>query len=103
MCRRSISRNTAPTGRSPATHRSSTISPEAGSYLLRRVINKTDTNEEILEAAELIYANGIEILMLYFIVRLPTETDEDLVAIRDLTLQLRDRMLKYAKPRGRVG
>src|SRR5260370_32733786 len=34
---------------------------------------------------------------------LPTETDDDLVAIRDLTLQLRDRMLKYAKPRGQIG
>ena len=31
---------------------------------------------------------------------LPTETDDDLVAIRDLTLQMRDRMLKYARPRG---
>jgi hypothetical protein len=34
---------------------------------------------------------------------LPTETDEDLVAIRDLTLQIRDRMLKYARSRGHLG
>ncbi|HEY2150492.1 MAG TPA: hypothetical protein VGH34_06785, partial [Vicinamibacterales bacterium] len=34
---------------------------------------------------------------------LPTETDEDLVAIRDLTLQIRDRMMKYARGRGQVG
>ena len=34
---------------------------------------------------------------------LPTETDEDLVAIRDLTLQMRDRMLKHARSRGDVG
>jgi radical SAM superfamily enzyme YgiQ (UPF0313 family) len=34
---------------------------------------------------------------------LPTETDEDLVAIRDLTLQLRDRMLVHARDRGQVG
>ena len=34
---------------------------------------------------------------------LPTETDEDLVAIRDLVVQLRDRMLKYARRRGRPG
>ena len=34
---------------------------------------------------------------------LPTETDDDLVAMRDLTLQLRERMLKHAKPRGRIG
>ena len=34
---------------------------------------------------------------------LPTETDEDLVAIRDLTLQMRDIMLKYARSTGHVG
>jgi radical SAM superfamily enzyme YgiQ (UPF0313 family) len=83
--------------------RSITIAPETGSDRLRRVINKTVTNDEILESAELIFANGIESLKLYYMIGLPTETDEDLVAIRDLTLQLRERMLKHAKPRGRVG
>jgi radical SAM superfamily enzyme YgiQ (UPF0313 family) len=83
--------------------RSVTIAPEAGSDRLRRVINKTVTNDEILERAELIFANGIENLKLYYMIGLPTETDEDLVAIRDLTLQIRDRMLKYARPRGQVG
>src|SRR5204863_7987067 len=83
--------------------RSITIAPETGSDRLRRVINKTVTNDEILESAELIFANGIESLKLYYMIGLPTETDEDLVAIRDLTLQLRDRMLKHAKPRGRAG
>jgi radical SAM superfamily enzyme YgiQ (UPF0313 family) len=34
---------------------------------------------------------------------LPTETDEDLVAIRDLTLQMRDIMMKHARSRGRAG
>jgi radical SAM superfamily enzyme YgiQ (UPF0313 family) len=67
------------------------------------VINKTVTNDEILERAELIFASGIENLKLYYMIGLPTETDDDLVAIRDLTLQLRDRMLKYAKPRGQIG
>jgi len=83
--------------------RSITIAPETGSDRLRRVINKTVTNDEILDSAELIFANGIESLKLYYMIGLPTETDEDLVAIRDLTLQLRDRMLKHAKPRGRIG
>jgi radical SAM superfamily enzyme YgiQ (UPF0313 family) len=83
--------------------RSITIAPETGSDRLRRVINKTVTNEEILEAAELIFANGIESLKLYYMIGLPTETDEDLVAIRELTLQLRERMLTHARPRGRVG
>jgi radical SAM superfamily enzyme YgiQ (UPF0313 family) len=83
--------------------RSITIAPETGSDRLRRVINKTVTNDEILESAELIFASGIESLKLYYMIGLPTETDDDLVAIRDLTVQLRERMLKYAKPRGRIG
>ena len=83
--------------------RTITIAPETGSDRLRRVINKTVTNDEILERAELIFASGIENLKLYYMIGLPTETDEDLVAIRDLTLALRDRMLKYARPKGHVG
>jgi radical SAM superfamily enzyme YgiQ (UPF0313 family) len=83
--------------------RSITIAPETGSDRLRRVINKTVTNDEILNSAELIFANGIENLKLYYMIGLPTETDEDLVAIRDLTLQMRDRMLKYARSRGQIG
>jgi radical SAM superfamily enzyme YgiQ (UPF0313 family) len=83
--------------------RSITIAPEAGSDRLRRVINKTVTNDEILDRAELIFASGIENLKLYYMIGLPTETDEDLVAIRDLTLQMRDRMLKYARARGQIG
>ena len=67
------------------------------------MINKTVTNDEILEKAELIFANGIENLKLYYMIGLPTETDDDLVAIRDLTLQMRDIMLKHARPRGRLG
>jgi radical SAM superfamily enzyme YgiQ (UPF0313 family) len=83
--------------------RSITIAPETGSDRLRRVINKTVTNDEILAAAETIFSQGIESLKLYFMIGLPTETDEDLVAIRELTLQLRGIMLAHARPRGRVG
>ena len=83
--------------------RSITIAPEAGSDRLRRVINKTVTNEEILDRADLIFANGIENLKLYYMIGLPTETDDDLVAIRDLTVQMRDRMLKYARSKGQIG
>ena len=67
------------------------------------MINKTVTNDEILAAAELIFAAGIENLKLYFMIGLPTETDDDLVAIRDLTLQLRDIMMRHAAARGHVG
>jgi len=80
-----------------------TIAPETGSDRLRRVINKTVTNDEILDRADLIFASGMENLKLYFMIGLPTETDEDLVAIRDLTLQIRERMLAHARKRGQVG
>ena len=83
--------------------RSITIAPEAGSDRLRRVINKTVTNQEISDAAELIFANGIENLKLYYMIGLPTERDEDLVGIRDLTIQMRDAMMRHGRPRGRVG
>jgi radical SAM superfamily enzyme YgiQ (UPF0313 family) len=83
--------------------RSITIAPEAGSDRLRRVINKTVTNEEILQAAELIFANGMENLKLYFMIGLPTETDDDLVGIRDLVAGMRDTMVRHARTRGRIG
>jgi radical SAM superfamily enzyme YgiQ (UPF0313 family) len=83
--------------------RTLTIAPETGSDRLRRVINKTITNDEILEKAELIFASGIENLKLYYMIGLPTETDEDLEAMRDQTVQLRDIMLKYARGRGHAG
>src|SRR5688500_13925813 len=80
-----------------------TIAPETGSDRLRRVVNKTLTNDEILEAAEMIFAAGMESLKLYFMIGIPTETDDDLVAIRDLTLQLRETMMKHARTRGHIG
>jgi radical SAM superfamily enzyme YgiQ (UPF0313 family) len=83
--------------------RTITIAPETGSDRLRRVINKTITNDEILAAADMIFEQGIENLKLYFMIALPTETDEDLVAIRDLTLQLREAMLKHGRGRGHLG
>ena len=83
--------------------RSLTIAPETGSDRLRRVINKTITNEEILDRAELIFSTGIESLKLYYMIGLPTEDDADLVAIRDLTLQLHGDPLKIARPTGPDG
>ena len=83
--------------------RSITIAPETGSDRLRRVINKTVTNAEILDKADLIFRNGMENLKLYYMIGLPTERDEDLDGIRDLTAQLRDVMMAHARPKGRIG
>jgi radical SAM superfamily enzyme YgiQ (UPF0313 family) len=83
--------------------RTITIAPETGSDRLRRVINKTVTNDEILAAADMIFASGFDNLKLYFMIGLPTETDDDLVAIRDITLQLREIMLRHQRGRGQLG
>jgi radical SAM superfamily enzyme YgiQ (UPF0313 family) len=83
--------------------RSITIAPETGSDRLRRVINKTVTNDQILDRAELIFASGLENLKLYYMIGLPTETDDDLVAIRDLTIQIRERMVARGRARGTLG
>jgi radical SAM superfamily enzyme YgiQ (UPF0313 family) len=83
--------------------RTVTIAPEVGSDRLRRVVNKTITNDEILAATEMIFASGMENLKLYYMIGIPTETDDDLVAIRDQTLQMRDIMMRHAKGRGHIG
>jgi radical SAM superfamily enzyme YgiQ (UPF0313 family) len=83
--------------------RSITIAPETGSDRLRRVINKTVTNAEILDRSELIFRTGFENLKLYYMIGLPSETDDDLVAIRELTMQMRERMMGHARGRGAVG
>ena len=83
--------------------RTITIAPETGTDRLRAVINKTVTNAQIIDKSDLIFRCGIENLKLYYMIGLPTETDEDLSAIRDLTLEIRDRMVAAAHSRGRIG
>ncbi len=80
-----------------------TIAPETGSDRLRRVINKAVTNAEVLDRADMVFAQGFENLKLYYMIGLPTESDDDLVAIRDLTVAIHDRMLRHARPRGTIG
>ncbi len=66
-----------------------TIAPEAGSDRLRRVINKSQCEDDLLHAVELAQANGFSQLKMYFMVGHPTETDDDIEAITDLTLKAR--------------
>src|SRR5262249_7268931 len=74
-----------------------------GSDRLRRVINKTVTNAEILEKTDLIFASGMENLKLYYMIGLPTENDADLAGIRDLTAEMREILIRHARPKGRIG
>ncbi len=54
------------------------IAPEAGSERLRKVINKKITSSDIIETSRRILESGIRTLRLYFIIGLPTETDDDI-------------------------
>ena len=74
-------------------NRSVTITPEAGSERMRRVINKNLTEAEILRAAEWLTAGGVEALKLYVMVGLPTETDDDVDGIVDLAQKVRARLM----------
>ena len=62
-------------------HKSVSIAPEAGTERLRRVINKRITEEDILSTAGALFSGGIETLRLYFMVGLPTESNEDIEGI----------------------
>jgi radical SAM family uncharacterized protein len=61
-----------------------TLAPEAGTQRLRDVINKNVTDADLTEAARRAFANRWQRLKLYFMIGLPTETDEDAWAIMDL-------------------
>jgi len=61
-----------------------TFAPEAGTQRLRDVINKNVTEEEILDTCLTAFRGGYTSVKLYFMLGLPTETDEDLKGIADL-------------------
>ncbi len=65
-----------------------TIVPEAGSERLRRVIGKEVTDQEILAAVENAIKNSWQKIKLYFMIGLPTETDDDILAIADLITEI---------------
>jgi len=66
-----------------------TLAPEAGSERLRRVINKGISEEDLLETSKTAFALGWRIIKLYFMMGLPTETDEDLAALVDLAARVK--------------
>lgn len=70
------------------------LAPEAGSQRLRDVIRKGITEEDIFAAADTLMRHGIANVRLYFMVGLPTETDEDIDAIMHLVRRLRHRERK---------
>ena len=61
-----------------------TLAVEAGTERLRRVINKGNTEGDLLQTIQTVFAAGWRVVKLYFMIGLPTETDEDLDAIVSL-------------------
>jgi radical SAM superfamily enzyme YgiQ (UPF0313 family) len=66
------------------------LAPEAGSQRLRQVIKKGLSEEDILEAMGKVAEQGIRQVKLYFMIGLPTETEEDIEGIIRLTLKGKD-------------
>jgi radical SAM superfamily enzyme YgiQ (UPF0313 family) len=65
-----------------------TFAPEGGSERIRRVINKTVSKEDLVRTVSTAYANGWRQVKLYFMCGLPTETDEDVLEIADLAVEV---------------
>ena len=65
-----------------------TFAPEAGTQRLRDVINKNLTEEEILSTCTQAFAGGWNSVKLYFMLGLPTETDEDVLGIAELVYKV---------------
>ena len=78
-----------------------TIAPEAGSQRLRNVINKNIDEAEIVETVENAFSLGWQVIKLYFMIGLPTETDDDLTAVFDLVQRLR-RLKRPERRRGQI-
>ncbi|WP_037357935.1 TIGR03960 family B12-binding radical SAM protein [Selenomonas sp. oral taxon 892] len=77
-----------------------TFAPEAGTQRLRDVINKGVTEENLIEACGAAFRHGWKQVKLYFMMGLPTETDEDIIGIARLAKKVVD---LYTEIRGRRG
>lgn len=67
-----------------------TFAPEAGSQRMRDVINKNISEDEMMKTAADVFARGWSKMKLYFMIGLPTEEDEDVVAIMETARKARD-------------
>lgn len=67
-----------------------TLAPEAGSDRMRTVINKDLSKEQILETAQRVFSLSWNLIKLYFMIGLPSETEEDILAIGKLSHEVAD-------------
>ncbi|MBN2708708.1 MAG: TIGR03960 family B12-binding radical SAM protein [Calditrichaceae bacterium] len=75
-----------------------TFAPEAGSERLRRVINKSITEDNLFSSVEIALKSGWKLLKFYFMIGLPTETEEDVEAIAGLV----DKAVWLGKKYGKI-
>ena len=78
-----------------------TFAPEAGTQRLRDVINKNVTEEEILSTCQTAFSGGFNSVKLYFMLGLPTETDEDVLGIAELAYKIIGVWKKHASNKKR--
>ncbi len=67
-----------------------TIAPEAGTQRMRDVINKNVTEEDVLNSCSVAFSEGWSSIKMYFMIGLPSETDEDVAGIAELGRKVRD-------------
>jgi radical SAM family uncharacterized protein len=77
--------------------RTATIAPEAGSERLRKMLKKGYKEEEVLKAIDTLIENGLYQIKCYFLIGLPSETDEDVKAIPLLAKKIRHQILSHQK------
>lgn len=78
-----------------------TFAPEAGTQRLRDVINKNVTDDEIIAMAKHAFSLGKTNIKLYFMIGLPTETDEDVIGIAELAQRIVNIYYEGEHPKGR--
>ncbi|MBN2848117.1 MAG: TIGR03960 family B12-binding radical SAM protein [Coriobacteriia bacterium] len=80
-----------------------TLAPEAGTQRLRDVINKNVTEDEILDSVTAAFAAGWRRVKLYFMIGLPTETDDDVTGIAGLVTRVVTAAREHTPPAERGG
>ncbi|HEY4012245.1 MAG TPA: TIGR03960 family B12-binding radical SAM protein [Polyangiaceae bacterium] len=80
-----------------------TFAPEAGTQRMRDVINKNVTEEQLMQTAERIFSRGWQSMKLYFMIGLPTETEEDVRAIPQVGSRARSIGKRVKKALGAPG
>jgi len=82
-----------------AQDRTVAIAPEAGSERLRKMLKKGYSEEEILRSIDILVENGLSQIKCYFLIGLPSETDEDIKQILLLAKRVRHQILTNQKNR----